>query len=416
VTEIVIATRNTGKAREIAEVMAGVPVRFTSLAAYPDAPQVEENGTTFVENACAKARAYADALGVPCLADDSGLDVDALDGGPGVRSARFAGAQCDDEANNRKLIEQMADVPDDRRGARFVCVAALAFPDGRMYTTRGECRGAVLRRPRGSNGFGYDPVFVPDGYNGTFAEMGAEEKNRLSHRAVAMRRMRTYIERGIGLRRIDVDFSAPHPHHIAEAARYVRAGEIVAVRTDTLYGLMADATRSETVRQVYALKGRAGDKPISVLVADMAMAERVAKIKGRAREAARRMWPGPVTAVLPASESPATELLGPGRSVAVRVPAAALPREVIARAGVPVTGTSANRAGQPGARTADDVVAAFGDRVALLLDSGPVGDVPASTLVDLRRWPPVVLRHGALAVARIEEMIGCRVQAGGTTD
>jgi len=420
VTEIVVATHNAGKTREIAAVMSGLPVRFSSLAEYVEAPQIEEHGATFEENARIKALEYAAALRLPCLADDSGLEVDALDGAPGVRSARYAGKQGDDTANNRLLRRQLDTVADNERGARFVCVAALAFPDGRMDTTRGECSGIILREERGSGGFGYDPLFLPDGYTETFAEMEPETKNRISHRAVAMRLMRRHIELRMGAgtgqtraRRIEVDFSAPQPHHIGEAAQCIRAGEVVALRTDTLYGLMADATCSKTVRKVYELKRRAAGNPLSVLVADMAMAEEVAVIEAGTREAIGALWPGPVTIVLTARRNLTTEVLGAQRSVAVRIPSAALPRDVIIEAGVPVTGTSANRSGQPGAQTADEVIAALGDSVALVLDSGPVGATVASTLIDLRRWPPVILREGAVAADRIEQVLGCRVEVRG---
>ena len=416
-TDIVIATYNAGKAREIAAVMSGLTVQFSSLSDRGSTPPIEENGDTFEENACTKARGYAAALGLPCLADDSGLEVDALDGAPGVRSARFAGMQGDDVANNTLLSKRLTAVADGERGAQFVCVAALAFPDGRLYTTRGECRGIILREGRGSCGFGYDPLFLPDGYAETFAEMASETKNRISHRAVAMELMRQYIESWMGAakgqarpRVLEVDFSAPQQHHIGEAAECIRAGGVVALRTDTLYGLMADATRSETVRKVYDLKGRSVDKPLSVLVADMAMAETVAIIEGPARDAADALWPGPVTAVFTAGKGLADEVLAEDGSVAVRIPSAVLPREVIAQAGVPVTGTSANRSGEPGARNADEVIAAFGDGVDLVLDAGSVVDISASTLLDLRCQPPIILREGVVTAELVEEKLGYRVR------
>jgi len=413
VTEIVVATHNAGKAREIAALMSRLAVRFSSLADRCDAPQIEENGDTFEENACTKARGYAAAFGLPCLADDSGLEVDALDGAPGVRSAHYAGTQGDDIANNRLLRSQLAAVADGERGAQFVCVAALAFPDGRLYTTRGECRGVILREDRGSGGFGYDPLFLPDGYAETFAEMDPKTKNCISHRARAMELMRRHTESWAGAAkgqvrppRLEVDFSAPQPHHIGEAAQCIRAGGVVALRTDTLYGLMADATRAETAGKVCDLKSRDVGKALSVLVADMAMAERVAIIEGQTREAVGALWPGPVTVVLMARGGLADDVLGEDGSVAVRLPSAVLPREVIAQAGVPVTGTSANRSGEPGARNADEVVAAFGDGVDLVLDAGAVVDVSASTLIDMRCRPPVILREGTVAAPLIEEKLG----------
>jgi len=417
VTEVVIATHNAGKAREIADIMAGIPVTFVSLADYPGIAQIEEHGSTFEDNACAKARGYAGMLGLPCLADDSGLEVDALAGAPGIRSARFAGTQGDDAANNRKLIDELAEVPDGQRSARFVCVAALAFPDGHVHTTRGECRGSILHTPRGTKGFGYDPLFLPDGYGISFAEMDSADKNIISHRAVAMRMIRRYIEAALEVpsmrktpRVLDVDFMAPQPEHVAEAANCIIAGRTVALRTDTLYGLMADATRNETVRRVYELKQRPAGKPLPVLAADLDMAERVAWIDKRGREAMNRLWPGPVTAVFNARDGLADGVCGSEQSVALRVPSAALPRDVIAGAGVPVTGTSANRSGHAGARDADQVIVAFGSGLDLVLDSGSVGDIKASTLLDLRCWPPALLRAGAAEVDSIENTLGCRIR------
>jgi XTP/dITP diphosphohydrolase len=416
VTEIVIATYNPDKAREIAAVMAKVPGRFSSLAERDDVAPVEETGSTFEENAVAKARGYAAALGLPCLADDSGLEVDALDGAPGVISARFAGTPCDDRANNGKLLDELRDVPESGRSARFVCVAALALPTGELHTARGECPGVILRELCGAGGFGYDPLFLPDGYEKTFGEMDAATKNRISHRAKAMEQMGDLICETAALashkgcvRRVEVDFVSPEQQHIDEAARCINAGGVIAVRTDTLYGLMADATRAETVSAVAKLKGRPAGKPISVLAADTAMAERVAVMDERARDAAAKLWPGPVTLVLPAQPGLAPELLGLGNSVAVRVPAAELPRRVISAAGVPVTGTSANMAGQEGARTADEVAASFDASLFLVLDAGPVGETMPSTLLDIRMWPPVVLRKGAAIMQDIETALGCRL-------
>ncbi|MCD6287789.1 MAG: RdgB/HAM1 family non-canonical purine NTP pyrophosphatase [Candidatus Hydrogenedentes bacterium] len=395
-TEIVIATFNSGKAAEIAAVMTETRVRFSSLSERDNVTPVEENGTTFEDNAIAKARGYAAVLGLPCLADDSGLEVDAIDRAPGINSARFAGTPTDDDANNRKLLDLLRHVPDIDRGARFVCVAALAFPDGLIRLARGECSGVILHEPRGTGGFGYDPLFLPAGYDQTFAELEPELKNRISHRAKAMARMNGII--GIvtddkRVRRITVTDGNTEPRTIELAADCVRAGGIVAAPTDTIYGLLADATRADSARAVAETKGRPDGKPILALASDIAMAGTVAVIDQPARRVVDALWPGAVTLVLQARPGLPAELLGPAGTVAVRVPDDDLPRATAAAAGVPLTGTSANRSGQGGAGTAAEVAATFGSHIDLLIDAGPARQTKPSTLLDARRWPPVLLRQ-----------------------
>ena len=148
--------------------------------------EVEETGTTFEENSLIKAEAIMKATGMPAIADDSGLEADALNGAPGVYSARFSGEGATDESNNAKLLKLMENIPDDERSARFVSVVTLCFPDGTVVAARGECPGTLRRSPRGDGGFGYDPLFVPVGYDKTYAEISAEEKNIISHRAKAL--------------------------------------------------------------------------------------------------------------------------------------------------------------------------------------------------------------------------------------
>lgn len=189
---LVLATRNPGKIMEMQEILKDAPVDVVSCGAFPGLPEIAEDGETFEENAKKKALSTALATGEVALADDSGLEVDALGGAPGVRSARFAGAvlargASRDRANLEKLLSLLKDVPDPERTARFRCVVAVASPEGRVEVAGGACSGKIAFAPRGSSGFGYDPVFVPEGYDRTFAELGPETKNAISHRARALR-------------------------------------------------------------------------------------------------------------------------------------------------------------------------------------------------------------------------------------
>ena len=185
--KVVLATRNRHKVEELERILAAHDVTLVSLADFPSVPDVAETGATFADNALLKARAVAAATGLVAVADDSGLTVQALNGMPGVLSARWAGSHGDDVANLRLVLAQVADVPDERRGAAFVCAAAAAAPDGREVVVQGEVDGVLTREPRGSNGFGYDPIFVPLGDSRTTAEMSAEEKDAISHRGKAFR-------------------------------------------------------------------------------------------------------------------------------------------------------------------------------------------------------------------------------------
>lgn len=184
---IVLATRNDHKVREILRICADWPVEWlTDL----EIPSVEETGSTYLENALLKAQAVAKARGEPALADDSGIEVDALGGAPGPRSARYAGESATDEQNLRALMRATAGVPGTGRTARYRAVAALAWPDGREVHAEGVCEGMLESRPRGTGGFGYDPIFVPMGWDRTMAEISAEEKDRISHRGGALRALR----------------------------------------------------------------------------------------------------------------------------------------------------------------------------------------------------------------------------------
>lgn len=188
-TKLLVASRNAKKLRELRRVLDGAGVlgiELVGLDEVPEFPEAPETGSTFEENALAKARDGAAATGLACVADDSGLEVDALNGMPGVLSARWSGVHGDDGANTSLLLAQMGDVPDERRGAGFVSVCALVVPGGVDAVVRGEWRGVIAREPLGENGFGYDPVFVPEGDGRSAAELSPQEKDAASHRGRAL--------------------------------------------------------------------------------------------------------------------------------------------------------------------------------------------------------------------------------------
>jgi XTP/dITP diphosphohydrolase len=191
VRRVVLATRNGHKVRELRTILADLieelDLEIVGLGEFPDVPDVVETGVTFAQNATLKAVAAARATGLPALADDSGLAVNVLGGMPGVFSARWAGTHGQDRANLEMLLGQLTDVPDELRSAAFVCVAALALPDGNVVLRRGRMPGMLAREPRGDNGFGYDPILVVDGDTRTAAELTFEEKNAISHRGEAFR-------------------------------------------------------------------------------------------------------------------------------------------------------------------------------------------------------------------------------------
>jgi XTP/dITP diphosphohydrolase len=184
---VVLATRNRHKIDELHAILAatGIEVELLGVADFPDLPDVRETGVTFAENALLKAVDVAGRTGLPAIADDSGLCVHVLGGAPGIFSARWAGRHGDDKANLDLLLAQLADVADTHRQAHFACAAALALPGGGQVVREGRIDGTLLHAPRGTNGFGYDPIFLPDGYDRTTAEMPAEEKNAISHRTRA---------------------------------------------------------------------------------------------------------------------------------------------------------------------------------------------------------------------------------------
>ena len=193
---LVLATSNRGKVREISDLLSGLDIEVLTCDDLDGWPALEEKGDTFEENAASKAGELSLWAGMPALADDSGLEVEALGGEPGVKSARYAGVQGDDAANIARLLRELEGIPPERRGARFVCVLVLASPDGESIEIRETCEGSVTTAPRGERGFGYDPVFVPAGMEKTLAELPLGEKNAVSHRGKALRRLRALLESG----------------------------------------------------------------------------------------------------------------------------------------------------------------------------------------------------------------------------
>jgi XTP/dITP diphosphohydrolase len=193
--EIVLATRNKKKIEEIRRITAGLPITVLSLDDFPDCPETVEDRDTFEGNASKKALEVARFTGKPALSDDSGLEVETLNNAPGVYSARYApDAQSgNDPKNYEKLLADLVDVPDEKRAAQFVCCIALAMPDEKIQVFFGYAKGRIGREPRGSKGFGYDPIFIPSGFDRTFAEMTADEKDALSHRGQALVKFREFV-------------------------------------------------------------------------------------------------------------------------------------------------------------------------------------------------------------------------------
>ena len=194
--KLLLATRNKGKIEEfrrILENIAAGQIELVGLDQFPNLHDVDETGSTFEENALLKAREMCEASGIPAIADDSGLCVDYLNGDPGIYSARWAGNHGDDKANSAKVLASLVDVPDEKRGAHFTCVAALALPDGRTHIEEAKFEGWILREPIGDQGFGYDPIFRPDGYSISSAQMSAEEKDAISHRGKSLRAIAPHV-------------------------------------------------------------------------------------------------------------------------------------------------------------------------------------------------------------------------------
>jgi len=192
--ELVVATKNLGKIREIRKALKGFEFRIYTLIDFPDVPEIREDGRSFSENALRKGRFYSKYFGKLAIADDSGLEVDALGGLPGIRSARYAGERASNRENNRKLLKEMEGIRLSKRGANFKCAIAVVSPDGREAIAEGTCKGRIGFKEVGKKGFGYDPLFLLPQYGKTMAQLSIEEKNRISHRGKALRKLGKIIQ------------------------------------------------------------------------------------------------------------------------------------------------------------------------------------------------------------------------------
>lgn len=192
--QLLIATGNKGKIVEFQSLLASLPLCLRNLAEFPEIREVEETGMTFSDNAVLKAKGYAGQTGLWTLADDSGLEVDALDGAPGVFSARYGGEGATDSQRIERLLEELSQCAEQERRARFICVIAIADAQGQVaHLSTGRCEGRIIHAPRGTGGFGYDPVFLPQGFNQTFGELSPEIKQSISHRALAMQATHSFL-------------------------------------------------------------------------------------------------------------------------------------------------------------------------------------------------------------------------------
>lgn len=229
---LVLATRNAGKAREIAAIYAHLGVELHTLDEWPGVGPLPEGGATYADNAASKERAAAEATGLVALADDSGIEIDALDGAPGVHSRRFLGEEATDADRNVRVLALLARVPDARRTARYRAAVAVASPGGPVRVFEGTCEGAVARRPRGRHGFGYDPIFIVAADGRTMAELAPEAKNRISHRARALRAAEPYLAEVLGIRREEPPAPGANTGTVPRGAEPPAGGPRAAARRD----------------------------------------------------------------------------------------------------------------------------------------------------------------------------------------
>ncbi len=408
--KLLLASNNEGKCREIAAVLAVHGLEFLTLDDFPEVPPASEEGASYEENALHKARHYAALTGVPALADDSGLEVEYLGGKPGVRSARFGGETSSYREKNEAILARLADVPAEKRGARFVCAVAYADAGGDAYLVRAECVGKIAETIRGSHGFGYDPIFIPDGFDRTFGELGANVKNRISHRAKALAKARAFFTKNgtaAVCRIVRTDPADPSPEVTADAATAVLAGRLIAYPTDTLYGLGANALDAASARRVVEAKGRPVGKPISVIVGSVDQARSVVRNPdGLWERLSGTFWPGPLTIVMEAADDVPAVLTGGTGTVGVRVPDSAVARAICEKAEVPLTATSANRAGDRPAATAAEIVACLGTELSLVLDCGTLPATAGSTVVAISSGRVRIIRNGVITADRIRDALG----------
>ena len=416
---LLIASNNEGKCREIMAALGGVGLELLTPRDLGGLPSPCEDWASYEENGLEKARHFHALTGLAALADDSGLEVAHLDGRPGVRSARFAGPTSSYAEKNEALLTLLKDVPEgERRRARFVCVVVCVDPGGSSYVFRDECAGIIARSARGSYGFGYDPVFVPDGFERTFGELGEEVKSRISHRAKALRKARDFLlahglendsldgEVGAGCKIMCADVSAPSAQVVAAAARLILAGKLIGYPTDTLYGLGANALDAASTDRLADVKRRPAGKPISVIVDSVERARSLTReLNGASERLMEAFWPGPLTLLVEASGSLPSALTGDTGKIGVRVPDCRLARAICEAADVPLTATSANVAGQPPATTAGEIVAALGSFLSLVLDCGKLAAETGSTVVDVTSGAVKVTREGAIAEERIRAVL-----------
>ena len=391
---LLLGSGNIDKARELAVLLADLPWEVRSLKDYPDVAEPEEDGDTFEANALLKARFYGTHFGVPCVADDSGLEVDALNGAPGVYSARYAGPGCSYSDNNRKLLEAIDGVAWHERTARFRCCAALVMPDGAgTHVEMGTVEGHIAAECAGENGFGYDPLFVPNGHDATFGEMAPEAKHAISHRAAPLPGCALTWKRFMEL----LDTSAASLERAAEA---LRAGQVIAYPTETVYGLGVDPFNTAALDRLFQAKARDRGQAVLLIIGDKDQLDRAVRdISPRARACMAAFWPGPLSLLLP-KHPDLPEAVAPGREkICVRCPGLPWARQLCDNFGGPITSTSANQSGEP---PVDDLRALNLTGVALGIDAGPLGQGVPSTILDPDSGD--ILREGAITRADLHRI------------